>query len=58
LYNFIPIGLNSRVETAYNRALQKKPGATALVDVTVQENWFWWVVGTARCVTVTGEAVQ
>ncbi|HEY3699895.1 MAG TPA: hypothetical protein VGK97_11220, partial [Spongiibacteraceae bacterium] len=55
---FIPVGLNSRVETAYNRALEKKPGAKSLVNVTVQENWFWWVLGTARCVTVKGEAVQ
>lgn len=57
-YYFMPIGLNSRVETAYNRALQQKPGAKSLVNVTVQEDWYWWVLGTARCVTVKGEAVE
>jgi hypothetical protein len=57
-YYFIPVGLNSRVETAYKRALEKKPGAKSLVNVTMQENWYWWVLGTARCVTVKGEAMQ
>jgi hypothetical protein len=57
-YYFIPVGFNSRVEKAYNRALEKKPGAKSLVNVTMQEDWYWWVLGTARCVTVKGEAVQ
>jgi hypothetical protein len=56
--SFIPAGLNTRVQTAYDRALQKKPGATSLVNVTVQEDWYWWVIGTARCVTVKGEAIK
>lgn len=56
--NFIPMGLNSRVERAYNNALASVPGATALVDVTVKEDWTWWLIGTARCITVTGEAIK
>lgn len=55
---FIPMGLNSRVERAYNNALDSVPGATALVDVTVKEDWMWWLIGTGRCVTVTGEAIK
>lgn len=58
LYYFVPMGLNSRVERAYAKALASVPGATGLVDVVVQENWYWWVIGTVRCVTVTGEAVK
>jgi len=57
-YNFVPMALNSRVETAYGNAVASVPGATALVDVTVKEDWYWWVIGTARCVTVTGEAIK
>lgn len=57
-YNFIPILLNDRFERAYADALEKKPGATALVDVTLEEVWFWWVIGTTRCVTVAGEAIK
>ena len=56
--NFIPMGLNSRVERAYQNAVTSVPGATGLVNVTLQEDWAWWVIGTARCVTVAGEAVK
>lgn len=57
-YNFIPVLLNDRVERAYNNALASVPGATALSNVTMQENWFWWVIGSTKCVTITGEAVR
>jgi hypothetical protein len=57
-YYFIPIMLNGRVERAYNEAVASVPGATGLIDVTYQESWFWWVVGTARTVTITGEAIK
>jgi hypothetical protein len=57
-YYFVPMGLNSRVDRAYDNALRSVPGATALVNVTLQENWYWWLIGTARCVTITGEAVK
>ena len=57
-YYFIPAGTNTRVERAYQAALASVPGATQLVDVTVQENWTWWVLGTMRCITISGEAVK
>ena len=57
-YYFIPIMLNSRVDRAYEEALQGAPGGTALIDVTIEEYWFWWLLGTARCVTITGEAIK
>jgi hypothetical protein len=57
-YYFVPMGLNGRVERAYNNALESVPGATALVDVTVKEDWAWWIIGTARCVKVSGEAIK
>lgn len=57
-YYFIPMGLNSRVEKAYEEALKSVPGATSLIDVTIQESWFWFVLGTARTVTITGEAIR
>ena len=56
--NFIPMGIHGRYERAYNLALASVPGATSLVDVTIQENWYWWLVGTSRCVTVNGEAIK
>lgn len=57
-YYFIPVLLNSRVERAYQRALESVPGATSLVNVTLEEYWIWWVIGTTRCVTITGEGVK
>jgi hypothetical protein len=57
-YYFIPIAFNSRVKRAYQSAIASVPGATGLVDVTIQENWYWWLLGTARCVTITGEAIK
>lgn len=57
-YNFIPLGLNSRVERAYEDAVQSVPGATDLINVTYQEDWFWWIIGTARNVTIKGDAIR
>jgi hypothetical protein len=55
---FIPMGLNSRSQSAYDDALKSVPGATALIDVTYQESWYWVVIGTMRSVTITGEAIK
>jgi hypothetical protein len=57
-YYFVPMGLNGRVERAYQNALQSVPGATALVNVSMSENWYWALVGTVRCVTISGEAIR
>jgi len=57
-YYFIPMGLNSRVERAYDAAVASVPGATALIDVTLDEYWVWWIIGTNRTVTITGEAIR
>jgi hypothetical protein len=46
------------VELAYQRALASVPGSKALINVTMQEDWYWWVIGTARCVTIRGEAIR
>lgn len=57
-WNFIPVMLNSRVERAYNEAVKSVPGATGLIYVSMQEDWFWWVIGSTKCVTITGEAIR
>ncbi len=57
-YYFIPVGLNSRIQRAYNNALESVPGATSLVNVEMRESWFWWVLATCRCVTIRGDAVK
>lgn len=57
-YNFIPILLNERAERAYEDAVKNVPGATALANVTMREYWYWWVIGSTRCVTIKGEAIR
>ncbi|MFT5703569.1 MAG: hypothetical protein ACI9TO_000941 [Rickettsiales bacterium] len=57
-YYAIPMGINSRVSRAYQDALSQAPGATSLIDVTYKESWFWWVIGTGRTVTISGEAIK
>ena len=57
-YNFIPMGLNTRVEKAYDNAVKSVDGATGLINVTYQEDWYWWFIGTARSVTIEGDAIR
>ena len=57
-YYVFPMALNSRIARAHETALSKAPGATALIDVTYEESWFWWIIGTARTVTISGEAIK
>ena len=58
LWGLIPIGENSRTTRAYAAALAQAPGATALMDVTLEERWYWYYLGTMRIVTISGEAVK
>ena len=55
---FIPASPNSRVARAYQGALAERAGATALMDVTLSERWYYWVFGTTRCATISGVAVR
>jgi len=57
-YYVIPMGLNSRVERAYKLAIQSVPGATGLINVELQDDWFWWLLATTRCTTVSGDAIR
>ena len=57
-YYVFPMGLNSRAQRAYLDALTKIPGTTSLINVTYKEDWFWWIIGTARKVTISGEAIK
>jgi len=57
-YYFIPMGLNARVESAYQEAVASVPGATALINVSISEDWSWWFVGTSRCTKISGDAIK
>jgi hypothetical protein len=57
-YNFVPMGINGRIEKAYQAALSSVPGATGLINVEIKENWAWWIIGTMRCTTISGDAIK
>lgn len=57
-YYFVPIEQNSRAERAYANALMQAPGAVALTNMTIEESWTWVVLGTLRCLKISGDAVQ
>ena len=57
-YYFVPMGINTRVESAYDDAQASVKDSTGLVNVTFQEDWFWWVIGTNRKVTISGDAIK
>lgn len=52
------MGLNSRSDRAYKNAIESVPGATGLINVTYQEDWLWWIIGTSRDVTIKGDAIK
>ena len=55
---FLPLMVPSRLDRAYERALQSVPGATTLQDVTIQDDWLWAIVGLYMCTTISGEATR
>jgi hypothetical protein len=55
---FIPWGWDARAQAAYGTAVAAVPGATALGDVSIEEDWTWWLLGTSRRLTVRGQAVK
>ncbi len=56
--DFIPILFSSRLERAMEDAIMSVPGATRLVNVTIDESWFYWLLGMTRCVSISGDAVK
>jgi hypothetical protein len=58
LYYFIPVAWDGRAKDAYDAALSSSPGATAVGKVTLEEDWYWWLLGASRVLTVSGEGVK
>lgn len=57
LFQCIPIGHNDKIRTACERAIAVK-GGDELVNVTIQESWWWaWVLNGYR-VEVDGTVVK
>src|SRR3972149_5939097 len=57
LFQIFPINLNDKFGSAVDAAIAKR-GGDALVDVSVQESWFWAYVLNGYRTTVRGTAVK
>ena len=57
LFMFIPIGINSRMESAYT-LLQAQADGDFITDVQVQESWGYRFVGTSYCTTLRAKAIK
>ncbi|WP_078124273.1 hypothetical protein [Leptospira alexanderi] len=57
-YYFIPIQQNSKIERAYSDAIQQIPGTKSIKNITIEETWFWAIVGITQCMTISGDAVR
>ena len=51
-------GLRTRLERAYAEAVAQVPGATALIDVSLQERWSYRLLASLHYVTIRGEAIR
>ena len=55
----IPIGtLNPTIDGAIDDALDKVPGADAMIDITIKQNAWTAILFTQSCVTVKGTAIS
>ena len=57
LFQFIPIGQNERYVRAYDQAVKSK-GGDALIDPTIEENWFWGYILNGYQTRVKGTVIK
>ena len=59
LFGIIPLGVNTRVARAYDKALTSAPGSVVLMETWVRDRWYT-VPGIAHllCFDVVGTAVE
>jgi hypothetical protein len=58
LFAAIPLSDGNELHEAVADAMKKKPYADALIDVTVDYYFQWWILFTRACTQVHGVAVQ
>jgi hypothetical protein len=57
LFQFIPIGQNTRFQEAYQDAVDSKKG-DALLNPVISERWFWGYVLNGYITTVSGTVIK
>ncbi len=51
-------GARDRLERARDAAIASVPGATGLVNVTLEDRWAYWLLFSQRCAIVRGDAIR
>lgn len=57
LFQFIPIGINSKVSDAYESAVEQK-GGDDLINPTIGESWWWGYIMNGYNVTIEGDVIK
>ncbi len=57
LFNVLPLGTNDRASRAYGYAVAAAK-AVALTDTSVQDRWYFALIGTVLCCDISGRAVR
>ena len=57
ILNIIPVNQNNKIERAIESAIQSK-GGDEMIDISVQESWFWAYVLNSYAVDVTGTVIK
>jgi hypothetical protein len=57
LLDVIPISINDRTERAYDEAI-RKASATALIDTSIVNSWYYALFGVIHCTDVAGTAIR
>jgi hypothetical protein len=55
--NVIPVNQNNKIERAVEKAIQSK-GGDEMIDISVQESWFWAYVLNSYAVDVNGTVIK
>jgi hypothetical protein len=58
ILGLFPLTTTNKLKTAVADALGQEKGADALIKVTVDNSYQWWVLWTTACTKVHGTAVQ
>ncbi|TGK32497.1 hypothetical protein EHQ12_19080, partial [Leptospira gomenensis] len=52
LFGILPIDTNERFIRAYQKMISQRKGTVS--QITLQESWYWGLIGTGYCATFTG----
>ena len=58
LFGLIPLMGGNTTHEAVSHAIARSPGANALINITADTYWQWWIVVTNTCTEIHATAVS